>query len=678
MDDRAPIVALLAALVLLPAAARASCQTPYCYFERARSARAVEATHREELARDPRDVAKWQAVLEDLAAKPGRERQLARYVAHVDWEARPELEIDLEARVRQERVAWIEDWKQAFPGRGEPWCAEASVEESPAARVELLRGAAARLADDVAVQRCLSRALYEAGRTGEAETLLQEFLNRHPNDRGIHAEVVGLMRARHAPPEEMRAALEEGYRRFPDDYNARQQLLQFYEANGLAGPRDRVLAEIETNGVDFDTRNAACSALSSGGERSRDVYGRCLTRLLADFPPAELPERERPRLDYVRNNLLMTRIHARDWPAIRGLLASWPAESLGQAWATVADWTKDEGCRALRAAWSEGALRPALASPTAAFQASRLSLAFRRCGDATLMQEVERPFVATASDEDLAWMASDAARAESQRRAQSTPEEPRRWREVAARDGGRPLAERLPALLAWSDAAPADPEPALSLSRAHEEAGQGEEAVRWLVEAASRESRRGTDLLLKAARLALRFRLHDTAATTARKVLAAAATPRQQAEAHYLLGRVALREGRREEAATELLRYFPLRMRYVAGCGSSPDRGLVVLLVANHDLARLRAYLAERDAALAWYREHLYHPRPERASGAAYPAYVLARSRYHEPLSCLAEPLPQPLPTGVTDAGAPSGVDLEPLFDDEQLLSFSEKLTTVG
>ena len=44
------------------------------------------------------------------------------------------------------------------------------------------------------------------------------------------------------------------------------------------------------------------------------------------------------------------------------------------------------------------------------------------------------------------------------------------------------------------------------------------------------------------------------------------ATHPDHAEARYLLGRIALREGRREEAARELLRYFPLRLRY-GGCG---------------------------------------------------------------------------------------------------------------
>src|SRR4029079_6269612 len=105
-------------------------------------------------------------------------------------------------------------------------------------------------------------------------------------------------------------------------------------------PRDRMLAELEANGADFRTRNTACGALSAGGERTSDDYSQCLSRLLADCPAAEMPEHDRGYLDFVRDQLLMTKIHARDWPAIRGLLASWPAEGLGQAWARAVDWTK--------------------------------------------------------------------------------------------------------------------------------------------------------------------------------------------------------------------------------------------------------------------------------------------------------------------------------------------------
>jgi len=694
----------------VPAAAHPSCQTVYCHHDRDLRDRADDAGHLEDLARDPRNFARWQAVFQDLVGKLERERGIARYVAHVDWEARPELEIDLEARLRAERAAWIADWKQAFPDRGEPWCAEATLEEAPAARVELLRIAAARLEDDVTVQVCLGQALHAVGRPDEEEALVADFLARHPDEPVAHAQRIALLRSRGAPPEEIRAALEERARGFEDDRYARRDLLQFYDANGLDAPRDRLLAALEADAAgDVDARKFACDALV-GSKGFPGAYSRCLTRVLADFPPSEMPEEDRWRLDSVRDGLLMRAIHARDWPAINGLLAGWPAEKLGDAWRKVADWTNEEGCRALRAAWTEGTLRPALAGPHAANQAGRLAWAFQDCHETALAQEVERPFVAGASDADLAQMASDAAREERERRAVlEPPQDPATWYDVD--DTSRPLAERLPHLLAWYDAVAKDPEPALRLSNAYAAAGNGEEAVRWLVEAAGRHPWRGTDLLLQAAALALRFRLHDAAAANARKVLAAPASPRQHAEAHYVLGRVALREGRREEAAGELLRYFPLRMRYVAACGASPDRGLVLLLLANYDLPRLRLYLEERNAALAWYREHLYAGPPEPGSSLLL---LELRRRYYEPLACLSEPLPPPLEPQLTLACVPAGVydylakgganaasagerarrrreakagtacppgwgtEFESLFDDERLLSYSEKLTTMG
>ncbi|HEV8242163.1 MAG TPA: hypothetical protein VGS57_22545 [Thermoanaerobaculia bacterium] len=706
-----PIAAWLAALFLLPAAARPSCETAYCRHQRDLDARALEVQARAELERDPADLAKWQALMDVLVNKPRRELAIARHLAHVDWQAPPELEIDLEARIRAERAAWIADWKLAFPDRGEPWCAEAKLEESPAAQIELLRIAAARRPDDAVVQGCLAETLFLGGRDAEGIALLEAFVAGHPDDPAAHSHLVDLLRYTHAPAEKLRAALEERARRFADDLRARHELLQFYDANGLDEPRDRLLAEIETAG-DLRERHVVCSSIVATSESSRAARTRCFAHLLDDVGAAELPEdQRRAQLEGVRYPLLLSASEAGDWEAIRGVLASWPPGDLGKAWATVASSTKTEGCQALHATWDSGALRPSLAGSDAAYQASNLAGAFRRCGETSLADELERPFVARAPDDLLATMSSDDARTEAARRGGATAEELRRWRDDDDDARDRPTAERLPGLLAWHEGAPTDPEPALRLSRAHAAAGHGEEAVRWLLEAAALHPSRGEDLQLQAAALALRFRLHDAAATIARKMLAAPATPRQHAEAHYVLGRVALREGRREEAATELLGYFPLRMRFVAGCGASPDRGLLMLLLANYDLPRLRAYLAERDGALAWYREHLYHPHPKPGNDLAS---MRAFAAYREPLSCLGEPLPPALEPELTSACvlagtieylasegngvAPAGErarrrveakaglacprswrsDLEPLFEDEKLLSFGEELSTTA
>lgn len=699
--------AWLAALLLLPAIARPSCESAYCRHQYDLDGRAQEAQARAELERDPADLAKWQALMNVLANKPRRELAIARHAAYVDWQAPPELEIDLEARIRAERAAWIADWKLAFPDRGEPWCAEAKLEESPAAQIALLRVAADRRPDDAAVQRCLAETLFVAGRGGEAVALLEAFLAGHADDPAAHSHLVELLRYTHAPAEELRSALENRARRFADDLGARHELLQFYDANGLDQERDRLLSAIETD-TDLDNRNSFCSSLTESSESSRAARTRCFAHLLDDSLAAE----NRPgQLAAVRDALLLAASQAGDWQAIHVALASWPVESLATAWATVAAFTKGEGCQALHGAWDGGLLRPSLAGPDAPSQAARLAGALRQCGETALADEIERPFVARAPNPLLATMSSDEARAEAARRGQSRPEEAGRWRRLDDDAHRRPLAERLPGLLAWHEAAPADPEPALRLSRAYAAAGNGEEAVRWLLEAAALHPSRGEDLQLQAAALALRFRLHDAAATISRKMLAAPATPRQHAEAHYVLGRVALREGRREEAATELLRYFPLRLRFVAGCGASPDRGLLMLLLANYDLPRLRAYLAERDGALAWYREHLYNPRPKPGSDLASMRALVV---YREPLSCLGEPLPTPLEPELTSAcvlpgtieylasggngAAPAGErarrrkeakagvacpqswrsNLEPLFEDEKLLSFVEELMTNG
>ena len=555
--------------------------------------------------------------------------------------------------------------------------------------------------DDAAVHRCLADALRLAGAADEALALLEAFLDAHPRDPAVHSSVVGLLRDRHAPPEVLRAALEERARRLPDDRWARRDLLAHYHVNGLDRERDRMLAEIEASGADLIERAAACYALNGSSASSLQARMGCQTRVLADFPPAEVPEKWREPVSWVRDALLVTALHARAWPAIHRLLATWPVEK-GPPWWGVVDSTKGEGCQALSAAWGAGALRPILAGPQAAEQAARLGTAFSKCGMKALADEVERPFVADASDEELSTMGSDAALVETRRRGGAEPADTGRLRELDNRADGRPLAERLPNLLAWHHADPADVEPALRLYAAYVAANRGEDAVRWLLEAAARSPRYSDNLHLRAAALALQFRLPAAAEAIARKLLAVAASPRQHAEAHYVLGRVALQEGRREEAAGELLRYFPLRMRYVGACGASPDRGLLALLLANYDLPRLRAYLDERGAAVDWYRQHLHAPPP--------PPGTVERERHYEPLRCLVAPLPSPVdpplqaacvPHGTREylsqdgtAAAPAGErkrrlqeataatpcpegwfsDPEPLFEDETLLLFAAPL----
>jgi hypothetical protein len=634
-----------AVLLLLPAPARPSCQTVYCRQLSAAGERSYEQQLHDELARDPSDLGKWQRLLMSLDGKPWRERFLARYAALYEWEPQPLLEIDLEARLRRERDAWLSSWKQAFPDLGEPWCAEARAEAEPAARVALLRRAADLLPADAVVHDCLAGALVASARQAEAQAVLEGFRDLHPDDPRIHDALVGALRAG-ADLEALRAALEARARRFPDNRRSGNELLAFYDQNGLTAQRDRLLAEL-ASGNSLPDRTSACDALRGHGPDSRAALHRCRSRVLMDFADAELDDSGHFLLAMTREALLTTAARDGDWAAIRSQLAAWPIDDLADAWRPVVGVMGADGCRALLDAWSAGELRATLAGPRGPQQASRLAWSFSNCGEAALADEVERPFVADASDDDLAGMDSEAARVERSARAVESSQDSLARRRADDEQEGRPLAQRLPLLQDWLAAAPDDPEPALRLSALYADAGSGEEAVQWMVEAASRtESRpgdgaaaRSVDLRLRAAALALGLRRHREAAAIARQVLAWPASPRQHAEAHYLIGRVALREGRREEAAGELLHYFPLRLRYTGCCGvDSCDHGLLQLLLANGDLPRLRVYLAERAAAAEWFNQHLQSP--------PIPTNVLERHRgYQDQLTCLsspAQPPPQP------------------------------------
>ena len=693
---RRPPLALaiaLAAAAFAPGNVAASCQTIYCRYFTAVGARETEADLREKLADEPRDPARWDDLFHYISNKPRREAFIARYEALDRWEPQPALEIDIERQLESERRAWLMGWKQADPDSGEPWCREADWESDPAERVALLRRAADILPDDPRVHGCLASALAAAGDAAAGLGVLEDLRDRRPDDPDVWNTLVSNLRGS-GNPEALRGALEERVRRFPDDPNARRELLLHYDQAGLVAARDQLLAEIES-GADFETRWRACSALVVAGDDGARV--RCNAALLEDFPPESVPEDRRHLLDSARDSVLMPAIHAADWPALRRVLAAWPPETLVDAWARVADWLDAEGCAAMVAALRAGELAPALGGPQGKAQATHLGWALRECGEPALADEVVRPFLAAASDQELAQMGSRAAQAELARRSAESGADALRLRRL---DDGRrhlKLKDRFADLLLWLAADPTDPEPARRLSEASAAEGDAAAAVQWLREAAERTPGEVEPRLALGA-LALRLRLDTEAAAAARHVLAGDASPRQHAEAHYLLGRVALRQGRREDAASELLQYFPLRLRYAGCCGAAAcDRGLQLLLLGNYDLPRLSAYLRERDAAVAWFEERLRAPAKERrdglpcmdeplpgavepavATGCAMPAALAALER-----ASAERPADGELARRLREAKkapsctSPPPFDVETLFPDDRLLTLGAELREV-
>ena len=298
-----------------------------------------------------------------------------------------------------------------------------------------------------------------------------------------------------------------------------------------------------------------------------------------------------------------------DESGLDALLAAAPARELPRLWAIAVDRNHRYACPLFLTAFEKG-----LPSSTK-HQVRDLATALRACGEEERAQSLEgdsalvapaEPAARSAVDDDDA---SDLRRHGDYLRSGALPER-NDVEGVAKSASDRLVAE----IETWAREEPDAVLPPLYLAFHHEHAGRADRALEvWqrLVDRHPDEP----DLLVAMGAAALRLDRPATVRRVAERLRSRAVNARQKAEADYLLGRLARREGRWEEASDRLSRYFLLRIRYRGCQRTGCDAALVHHLVEAGDRERLSAYLTARTAAIAEYEDIMWTRPPPRPIG---------------------------------------------------------------
>jgi len=605
------VLALLSLLLLSPSPGRASCQTAWCQQRYRLDDQQREAEDRALLAENPADVQAVRSLLGLLTTKSYRERAIADYRTTYTWEPPPSLD-GLEERIAADRRTWTEVLARLEADDPEAWCNHARSLATPEERLGALRArvtqepaaAPSEPADPAAeaeLTACLARELDAQGRRDEAVDDLRAFLDRHPEPTAYRE----LRRLTDDATD--RALLEEQASRRPDDFDSQTTLLRWLlrlQASDQDVDRGRLLATrlLETELTPAEHAQV-CRALE---HHLPDAYRRCLRQLLATPYPDADPETLRSIRDQAWQSLAFQAIHARDWPRFEWVLARMPEQGLPRLWNRAIDFTRGDFCPQFLAAYTRGIPRSTERAEDRDEERENWELAYalRDCGEEEQARELLQGAGLLRPDGSdprrLDWIG--------------------RLRDHAPAHGGRAFPRRIDlasaartaddeviaALERWAAEAPEAFQPLLYLATIHEAAGDTDEAIAsWQAALA----RRPDDLDLRVAfgALALRLERHDLVREVADRLLSdPAANPRQQAEADYLLGRVALREGRWDEASGRLARYFLRRLRFTR-CAriEQCDRGLVTHLYETGDRERLAAYLEHAREAREAYASPL-------------------------------------------------------------------------
>jgi tetratricopeptide (TPR) repeat protein len=391
------------------------------------------------------------------------------------------------------------------------------------------------------------------------------------------------------------------------------------------------------------------SVCRSIDQRVEDLRRRCYERVYA----ATLGEEESEELVSLRRDALDSLVgmafHARDWPRLEGRLARVAAEDLPATWARIVDFTHGEYCPQFVAAFERGI------EWFEEWHAERLADTLRECGEEERARRlVERAGLLRQDGSDatstpgVEWL-----------RGGSCPFGPdslpsRRWfSELADDPSGRLRA----AYERWTREEPRNGCAWLGLATLVERAGDADGALAaW--RAASELAPANLDLGVAFGAAALRLERPAGVREAADRLRRhPAAVPRHHAEADYLLGRLARRQGRWEEASDLLSSYFLRRIGH-ARCPPPCDGALLIHLVAAGHGERLARYLAARTALVA--------ARPVREEAAA--EHPWRRDPPGEVADEVAE---------ISDVDEEDLPDPEPLFPDDELLHLGWSLRDV-
>jgi hypothetical protein len=583
------IAGVLVALALAqPPDASASCQEEWCHQRSRLHGREREAELRKTLASAPDDAEAARRLLDELGRKAWRERAIAEYETRYRWEPPPDL-THLEAEIAAEQRRLAERLLRLERDDPRAWCRHAHQLASGDERVELLRRRLEERPDEPRLVVCLAQALVGLERVDQALALLRGYLAEHAEPL-VADELIRRLGKDEA---EVLAVRESMARRRPDDLESQRRLLAFLTAPDRF-PRyeqraRRLTEELLAGAGSLADLRWICWTIDHRGadELRRTCWEFLYSATLAEEESEELGEIRRHALEW----LVGSAFRARDWPRLEAVVSRIAAEDLPSTWSRIIDFTDNEYCPQFVAAFDRGI------EWAGEWDARRLIATLRECGQegrarglaerAGLLREDGSDRTSTPG---IDWLRERSCPFS----AQTLPR--RRWFSDLADD---PNGRLRGAYEHWTREEPVNGCAWLGLATLHERAGDAEAALAaWGVVADLQPA--NLDVVVAFGAAALRLERPAAVRAAADRLRRdPAAVPRHQAEADYLLGRLARREGRWEDASDLLASYFLRRLEFADCPVRACDRALLLHLVEAGDGERLARYLSARKPLVA-------------------------------------------------------------------------------
>jgi hypothetical protein len=617
---RATIAMLIGAVSLcglLPQPAAASYCDEACEVYRCRSEQTQLEEQRALAESGALDGVDWAVLVSALSHRAACQARVAVWDSRSDWQPQAALERGpekLAAAARAEQRHWLQLAVNRPAASPELWRQLAEAQDGAAERLAILRLAHESDLASAPLVTLLGEELRAQERWSEAESLLRGYLDKHP-DAGVSSLLARILDGRGAQAE-ARHLLEEQARRLPEDAASHAAVLGAYVDAGMAAEAAAYLAAVEPHFSRAADRALLCSAVGPRDSPQRvDCYGRVLALAgnaggdSAADPSGFRTDDQNSRWR-AREELVDAALERQNWPQIETVIAGAPAGEQVELWSLLPPASAAQWCPAFLAAYRGGTLTSfaTARAPKNGWWEVELAARLRDCGAAAEAQQLRAHAIASAPLESLSALPSTEMIPALLRRVQLDPDDRAAQQMLRGRMRSISLAEGKNLLVAVAQILKTDSDPVRHLA-ALEAAAEHQDTAMHLWQEAFRRQPADLNLLVQVGRAALLSDNTTAAASAGQRLVAAPqASPRQQAEGHYLLGRVAQLGGNLQQAVDEMTPYFLGRLRF-AGCGGprgvgrdlTCDEPLVALLLQLNDPQRLARYWQSRASAIAAY-----------------------------------------------------------------------------
>ncbi len=548
------------------------------------------------------DEDSWWRLWGLLQGQAEREMFLAHYARRRDWEPQEILATDLHAREENELLRWAAAATSAFPDNAEFQLLQLRFQTADDISLDQVATLAQELPEDVQLAFCHARGIAELDSEEKGAQHLADFVATYPKNPDAHQAQIELLLDLDLE-DQLQAVLQRQTEIFPQEPRFRVNLLDHSPALDEAELEVKYLSLAERAVGDVE-RLALCMVFSAESEAG-PYADQCFRHLWEDLVHRGAEGEESEALRWARDEILLYALTARDRPLAFQILDAMAGQEKAEGWhLTVEFWEADpESCLSFLQTYLSGHFEPVLESSYLDDDDwLHLFEDLTECGFKEEAEQVSRAVMPRLSAEALGRLLKRHPQTHSELQRRFKTEAPREDVIRVLYDHPNLFAEipreKVLRILATQSKAI---DLHLELFELLKQQGRIREAEGVLLDAIELAPR-DLDLQLRLAGHALLQGDEGLALTWVEAIgRNRQASSRQQATGRYLLGRIARRQGRMEEASDHLEAYFLRRFEFSGCCREGVDEGFVAHLRQTAPPKRLESYLETKAKALATF-----------------------------------------------------------------------------